>query len=464
MPENIRVMEMAANFYLRERDTVNAEKYLAMILEKQPNYPPAMMMRGEMAILKKKYADAIEMFNRLIKEEPRSVAAYYFRGIAYLGKGDVRLAKTSFQKAIELKPNFWKAKLSLADVFLRERAFELAQKECEEILERNPENYKAGLFLGNALAYQGKVDEAEKKYRSLIGISPDNPIAYFRLGLLQRSLKNYAPAIENMNKALSINPMLMDVFTNVVLVHAEQKNFDKAMILCDEKIEKAVEKPIVLALIHDLKGNLYLMQKKTAEAEGEFKKALQNNPDYLKSYYSLARIYIINKEEEKAVSQYKKIIEKNPQQAAPHMMLCTIYDMQKKFDLSENHYRRALEINPDFIPAANNLAYLLALQDKDIDVALGLAQKAKEKQPDNPAIMDTLGWIYYKKGLYDAAIRELQGSAEKIPENASVRYHLGLAYNENGNKELAKKEFAEALRIDEEFEGSDNARKLLSEL
>jgi tetratricopeptide (TPR) repeat protein len=206
------------------------------------------------------------------------------------------------------------------------------------------------------------------------------------------------------------------------------------------------------------------MQKKTMEAEGEFKKALLENPDYLKSYYSLAKLYMINKEEEKAVSQYKKIIEKNPQQAASHMMLGTIYDLQKKFDLSENHYRKALEINPDFIPAANNLAYLLASQDKEIDAALGLAQKAKERQPDNPAIMDTLGWIYYKKGLYDAAIRELQGSVEKIPENASVRYHLGLAYNENGKKDLAKKEFAEALRINEKFEGSDNARKILSEL
>jgi len=318
--------------------------------------------------------------------------------------------------------------------------------------------------LGNAFAYQGKTEEAEKQYRSLIGISPDNPMAYFRLGLLHRSLKNYASAIENMNKALSINPMFMDVFINLVLVHAEEKNFKQAMILCDEQLKKADGKPDALALIRDLKGNLFLTQKKTAEAEEEFKKALQENPDYLKSYFSLAKLYMLNKDEEKAIVQYKKIIEKNPQQFAPHMMLGTIYDLQKKFDLSESHYRRALEINPDFIPAANNLAYLLVSQDKEIDTALGLAQKAKEKQPDNPAIMDTLGWIYYKKGLYDAAVRELEGCVGKIPENASVRYHLGLSYHESGKKDLAKKELEEALRINEKFEGADNARKILSEM
>jgi tetratricopeptide (TPR) repeat protein len=95
---------------------------------------------------------------------------------------------------------------------------------------------------------------------------------------------------------------------------------------------------------------------------------------------------------------------------------------------------------------------------------LGLAQKAKEKQPDNPAIMDTLGWIYYKKGLYDSAIRELKSSAEKLPENASVRYHLGLAYHKKGEHALARKELTEALRISNDFDGADEARRVLSEL
>ena len=52
------------------------------------------------------------------------------------------------------------------------------------------------------------------------------------------------------------------------------------------------------------------------------------------------------------------------------MMLGTIYDLKKRFDMSEKHYRAALDIDPDFAPAANNLAYLLAAQDKNIDEAL----------------------------------------------------------------------------------------------
>ncbi len=99
------------------------------------------------------------------------------------------------------------------------------------------------------------------------------------------------------------------------------------------------------------------------------------------------------------------------------MMLGIIFSMKKQLNLAELHYRKALEINPDFAPAANNLAYLLSIQDKNIDEALGYARKAKERLPEEPSVMDTLGWIYYKKALYDSAIGEFKDSLEKMPKS-----------------------------------------------
>ena len=146
------------------------------------------------------------------------------------------------------------------------------------------------------------------------------------------------------------------------------------------------------------------------------------------------------------------------------MMLGTIYDLKKRFDMSEKHYRAALEINPDFAPAANNLAYLLAAQDKNIDEALGFAQKAKEQLPAEPSVMDTLGWIYYKKGLYDSAISEFKDSLEKLADNATVNYHLGMAYYQKGDKPKAKKQLEKALSLDKNFDGVQEARETLAQL
>jgi tetratricopeptide (TPR) repeat protein len=222
--------------------------------------------------------------------------------------------------------------------------------------------------------------------------------------------------------------------------------------------------PALLAIIHNIKGELYLAQEDRKKAEESFKKSLKENPNFLKPYYALGRIYLAEKKEEKAISQYNTILAKNPGQTGPHMLLGTIYDMQKRFDLSEEHYRAALDINPDFAPAANNLAYLLVSQKKNIDEALTLAQKAKEKLSNDPNVMDTLGLIYYNKGLYDSAIAQFVDSLEKIPENAVVHYHLGLAYHKKGKKDRAKVELKKALSLDQQFDGADEARQILSDL
>ena len=80
----------------------------------------------------------------------------------------------------------------------------------------------------------------------------------------------------------------------------------------------------------------------------------------------------------------------------------------------------------------NNLAYLLMETEQNLNEALHLAQMAKEQDPKSPAIMDTLGMVYLKKGLYNSAISQLQYSQEKEPGNAEIHYHLGLAYHKYG--------------------------------
>jgi tetratricopeptide (TPR) repeat protein len=249
-----------------------------------------------------------------------------------------------------------------------------------------------------------------------------------------------------------------------VLLHAAQNDYDTAIAKCDLQLEKAKDVPVLSSIIHNLKGGLYLKQRKIDEAEASFKAALEANPNYLRSYYALARIYLAEKQVDKAIEQYQTLIAKDPKQPGPHMLLGTIYDMQKRYDLSEKHYREALAINPEFAPAANNLAYLLSSGDKNIDEALTFARIAKEKLPDDPSVMDTLGWIYFKKGLYENAVGEFLDSLEKIPQNAIVHYHLGRAFYAKGENESARSEMEKALSLDSDFDGADEARKILEAL
>ena len=190
----------------------------------------------------------------------------------------------------------------------------------------------------------------------------------------------------------------------------------------------------------------------------------EKNPGYVTPYLTLAKIYNSQGKIDKAIDLYKTLIEKRPDQASPHSLIGTLYEKQLKFDLAENHYKKALEINPDYIPAVNNLAFLYAQQNKELNTALDLARQAKERVGKLPAIMDTLGWVYYKKKLYDNAVTEFETCVDKKPENPIFYYHLGLTYNKLGEYVKAETALKKALELQKDFKGSSEAKKVLSQL
>ena len=146
------------------------------------------------------------------------------------------------------------------------------------------------------------------------------------------------------------------------------------------------------------------------------------------------------------------------------MLRGVLYEKEQQYDQARREYETALKVDPNFIPAANNLAWLYAERGGNIDRALALAQLAKEKYPDDPSISDTLGWVYYKKNAYIKAVSLLRESAEKLPRNPIVRFHLGMAYAKTGEKGLARKELAESLKLENSFPGAEEAQKTLKEL
>jgi tetratricopeptide (TPR) repeat protein len=312
--------------------------------------------------------------------------------------------------------------------------------------------------------HQQKFSQAREAYESVIKVAPNNSAGYFRLGFLQRIRKQYNSALKNYEKALSIDPNRMDVFSDIIMIHTARNEFDTAIMKCDLKLKKITQKPALSSLVYYLKGGVYLASQNKTLAEESFKKAIEQHPDNLKAYYTLAGLYLSQNKQDEAITKYNEVLAANPKQPSAHMLLATIYDMQKRYDLSEKHYRAALEIDPAFVPAANNLAYILADRDKDIDEALSFARLAKGKMPDNPSVMDTLGWVYYKKGLYDSAIDEFNDCLEQMPDNATVTYHLGMAYYKKGELQKARAELEKALQLDASFSGANEAKQILAEL
>ena len=146
------------------------------------------------------------------------------------------------------------------------------------------------------------------------------------------------------------------------------------------------------------------------------------------------------------------------------MVVGTVYEMKGDIPKARETYEKVLAINPRFGAAANNLAWIYSEHGGDKDKALQLAQTAKEIMPDDPRVADTLGWILYKRGIYQRALALLKESASKLGNNPQVQYHLGMAYQQAGEKTAAREALRAAVESKAEFPGKDEARKALAEL
>jgi tetratricopeptide (TPR) repeat protein len=147
------------------------------------------------------------------------------------------------------------------------------------------------------------------------------------------------------------------------------------------------------------------------------------------------------------------------------MMTAILYELKKDHRKANEYYQKILDVNKNYTPAANNLAWNYAQYGGNLDVALTLAQKARESNPNDPGIADTLGWIYYKKGIYQTALSLLKESNEKYSgQNPTVLYHLSMAYEKNNEKALAHETVKKALAINQSFPEVEDAKKLRDKL
>ena len=112
--------------------------------------------------------------------------------------------------------------------------------------------------------------------------------------------------------------------------------------------------------------------------------------------------------------------------------------------------------------ALNGLAYLLADEANQPDEALKFAQQAKELAPYDPAVDDTLGWVYYRKGLYPVAAGHLEAAVAKEP-NAVRKYHLAMTYFKSGDRPRGTVLLNQALKMDSTLPEAATAQRIAAE-
>jgi tetratricopeptide (TPR) repeat protein len=214
-----------------------------------------------------------------------------------------------------------------------------------------------------------------------------------------------------------------------------------------------------------LAARVYTLLGDVNATERSLRKVIEIDPAQFDAYVLLGQFYSSQRRLDEALAEFEKVAQLRPAgSVGAQTLVGMILQMQNKQAKAQASYEKVLSMDSSAAVAANNLAWLYAEGGGNLDVALELAQTAKSRLANSPEVSDTLGWVYYKKGMPSLAVKVFRESVDRAPKNAVYQYHLGLAYAKSGNDAQARKALEQALVLDPKFDGSADAQRVLAGL
>jgi tetratricopeptide (TPR) repeat protein len=231
-----------------------------------------------------------------------------------------------------------------------------------------------------------------------------------------------------------------------------------------DRISQLVQQYPQNAGLHFLLGLGYFNLKDMAKADTAIRQAIALDPKTPDAYTMLAKIDLAQGLAEKAKSDLRAAIDANPRDTANYLGLAYLYEKEGDWGEARDLCEKAHQINSASPIVSDHLAVLYLDHGGNVNVALSLAQTAKEKMPDSPLAADTLGWAYYKLGSPQSAVTELKEGVQKAPSVSTFRYHLGMAYLAEGQPDLAREALQQALKDNPKFPQAADAAAALEQM
>lgn len=283
----------------------------------------------------------------------------------------------------------------------------LAQQQFAIIAKQQPQNADAVLSLGIIAMERKDYKAANKAFEKLLDSETHTSTAHYYLGRLAESQENWQEAIFNYlqvergNDFLSATISLLDTFIRQGDFISAQQHMTRVRTRFPDQSES-------LYLLH---SQALIKHNHLAEGEKVLNESLLSLPNNSKLLYARAMLNL---------------------------------QRNQKAD-TERDLRSILQFEPNNIVALNSLGYMLTDDSQRHREASELLTKAHNLKPDDPVIIDSLGWLHYRQGNYVDAIRELRQAYTSYQEPA-VAAHLGEALWVTGAQEEARQIWLEGMK------------------
>ena len=428
-------------------DRPGATARLDGVLTRSPQHVQALVTKARWLLAEGKRDEALARAQAATKAAPDNPTAHYVLGLAQAQLKDNVSAVASFNEVLRLNPRVAAAQLQLSRLQLAQGATAEAVQLAESALRNAPGSAEAKLTLAGGLLAQRDVARADPLIDELLKSYPNVSAAHALDGLRQLLKKNYSAARTSYERAVQLEPRSFAGISGLVAIDMVEKKTDAAQTRVVAALAAAPNDARVLLLA----SRVYLAVNDQAKAEQSLKRAIEVSPGDSTAYSMLGQLYVAQQKLPEARNEFDAVAARNPKNVGARTAAAMLSHQVNNIDDAKRRYREILDLDATAAVAANNLAWILAEEGKDLDEALRLAERAANAAPNRAEIHDTVGWIYYRKELPALAIPPFEKSVSQSPDNPIYHYHLALAYAKSGNVDQARRALEIALKLKPDY-------------
>ena len=462
-PAGLEAKVKLAEMDFRSGKQIDAERQVQEVLKENPRSTEGLILTGRMALTRRNGKDAIQAFRTVLHDRPELATVHYLLGQAYQLAGDINLAKDSLERAVALYPDQVDAKRSLALLESRSGRHQQARARLEDLLKQRPHDITALDMLMTLDVVTKNWQEGERTLTRLRQVSGGNQsIALMAEGRFYEAQRRLREASQAYERATAVAPNAPEPLLSLVKVEVALGQVARSKTRLESIL--ATNKDHLFA--HGLLGEVLSRAQLHEEAAFHYGEAVRVNPKWVTPWLNWATASLSQRKPEVALQIVQEALAANPESEELHMLLASVQSERGQFDLAMGAYEATLRVNPHNVLAANNLAVLLVDHKGDpasLQKAFGLSREF-EKEAPHPLFIDTLGWVRFKMGQQEEAIRLMQDAVAKSPEMSILNYHLGIAFLQSGQRAEARTYLSRALKSSDLFEGRREAEQALAQL
>ncbi len=394
------------------RKEASSETTLAVLNELNLRHPDnfrLLLLQGRFEANAGHFEKATQSIERVIALNPNISDAYLIQAQIAAAQDKSEDALQAVATAVEKRPGDERLRLQYARMLIQLKHFERARDEFLTLLKTQPTDENVLLSLGLISIELSDYDAAKQYLQDLIDQGYYNAQAHYYLGRIQQSQGELMVAIANFER----------------VGHGEY--------FIDARIRAAG----LLAHIGKVEEAL---QKLQALSQG------QTGNDQIKLYLARGEVLRNAHRNKEALNLYNTALQDAPENTDLLYARALAAEKLDMLDMTESDLRMVLMHEPDNANALNALGYTLADRTGRLQEAKEYILKAMKLLPDDPAILDSLGWVYFRLGQHEEAIKWLRKAFASF-EDAEIAAHLGEVLWVSGNKKEASEIWQRGLKV-----------------